>query len=62
MVLIGILAISTPLYIYIFVLIKLYLDILNDSNKSSFYLHLNYLDSTSKYVRCMLKIWEISAL
>ncbi len=44
MVLIGILAIYTPLYIF-FVFIKLYLDILNDSNKSLFYLHLNYLDS-----------------
>ncbi len=26
--------------------IKLYLDIMNDSNKSELYLHLNYPDST----------------
>ncbi len=41
---------------------KLYLDIMNDSNKSKFYLYLNYPDSTSKSVRRLLKIWETSAL
>ncbi len=59
-------AISTP-YIYIYIMYflfrkKIYLDIMNDSNKSTFYLHLNYLDSTSKSVRRLLKIWETSVL
>ncbi len=38
-----------PLYIYIYIVfIKLYLDIMKDSNKSKLYLHLNYPDSTSQ--------------
>ncbi len=45
-----------------YLFIKLYLDIMDDSNKIKFYLHLNYLDSTSKSVRRLLKIWETSAL
>ncbi len=35
---------------------------MNDSNKSTFYQHLNYPDSTSKSVRRLLKILESSAL
>ncbi len=56
------LSIYLYIYIFFFFFIELYLDIMNDSNKSSFDLHLNYPDSTSKYVRRLLKIWETSAL
>ncbi len=53
---------SLYIYIYFFILfIKLYLDLMNDSNKSKFDLHLNYPGSTSKSVRRLLKIWETSA-
>ncbi len=53
--------IKIPLNLYI-LSIKLYLDIMDDINKSSFYLLLHYPDSTSKSVRRLLKIWETSAL
>ncbi len=57
-----ILAISTP-YVYLFLLfIKLYLDIMNESNKSKLYQQLNYADSTSTSVRRLLKIWDTSAV